>query len=362
MDCKHFGTCGSCLYNNYEKQLSTKVNKIKNEFSEFIKDDIEIFESPKLHFRSRVEFRIFKSENLSYAMFDRDKKFLLIDECKIVDEKIANLMPKFLDRVEKSQILREKIYAVEFLVSSFDILVTMIYHKKLNETWQEEAKELEEEFNINIIGRSKKQKVILSKDFIYEELNLEEIFKYKFYEGGFTQPNSFMNKNMISWAMSNSNTQGDLLELYCGAGNFTLPLSTKFNRVLATEISKTSIKSALENVALNNITNIDFVRLSAEEFTEALNKEREFNRLKGVDLDSYNFSTIFVDPPRAGLDNTTRNLSKQFENIIYISCNPTTLKRDLEELTKTHKVEKFALFDQFPYTNHIESGVVLKKI
>ena len=70
---------------------------------------------------------------------------------------------------------------------------------------------------------------------------------------------------------------------------------------------------------------------------------------------------IFLDPPRAGLDDTTTKLSQDFENIIYISCNPVTLHRDLEELTKTHTIVKFALFDQFAYSNHIESGVILKK-
>jgi tRNA (uracil-5-)-methyltransferase len=100
--------------------------------------------------------------------------------------------------------------------------------------------------------------------------------------------------------------------------------------------------------------------MSSEEFVEARNKVRKFTRLKDIDLDSYNFSTIFLDPPRAGLDNTTTLLSQDFENIIYISCNPETLHRDLEELIKTHTIEKFALFDQFAYSNHIESGVILK--
>jgi tRNA (uracil-5-)-methyltransferase len=69
-----------------------------------------------------------------------------------------------------------------------------------------------------------------------------------------------------------------------------------------------------------------------------------------------------MDPPRSGLDDTTRALAKDFSNIIYISCNPETLHRDLKELVKTHEITKFALFDQFAYTHHIESGVILKKL
>jgi tRNA (uracil-5-)-methyltransferase len=152
----------------------------------------------------------------------------------------------------------------------------------------------------------------------------------------------------------------DLLELYCGGGNFTIPLSSLFRNVLATEISKTSIKAAKQNTALNDVQNITFVRLSAEELTEALKKEREFKRLKDTDIFSYDFTHVLIDPPRSGLDTVSREFVKKFKNIIYISCNPETLKYDLVELSKTHKIAHFALFDQFPYTRHIESGVILK--
>ncbi len=101
--------------------------------------------------------------------------------------------------------------------------------------------------------------------------------------------------------------------------------------------------------------------MSSEEFVEALNEVRVFNRLKNIDLKSYDFDTIFMDPPRSGLDDTTRALAKNFENIIYISCNPETLHRDLQELLKTHKIVRFALFDQFAYSEHIECGVILEK-
>ena len=104
--------------------------------------------------------------------------------------------------------------------------------------------------------------------------------------------------------------------------------------------------------------------MSSEEFVEAKNKVREFQRLKdaGITLDSYQFSTIFVDPPRAGLDDTTRKLASEFDQIIYISCNPETLKRDLETLALTHTIQRFAFFDQFAYSEHIECGVILKRV
>ncbi|EPF6781060.1 tRNA (uridine(54)-C5)-methyltransferase TrmA, partial [Acinetobacter baumannii] len=109
---------------------------------------------------------------------------------------------------------------------------------------------------------------------------------------------------------------------------------------------------------------IQVARLSAEEFTQAYQGEREFRRLQEADIDiqSYDFGTVFVDPPRAGIDDETLKLLQGFERIIYISCNPDTLYENLKTLTQTHRVTKFALFDQFPYTHHVESGVLLEKI
>jgi tRNA (uracil-5-)-methyltransferase len=149
--------------------------------------------------------------------------------------------------------------------------------------------------------------------------------------------------------------------LYCGAGTFSGPLSKLFRKLVATEISKTSVNAAQDNIQMNDIHNLVIARLSSEEFVEAYTKVRAFNRLANIDLDDYDFTTVLVDPPRAGLDETTLDLIARFNTIIYISCNPNTLKRDLDALNLTHQATKVALFDQFPFTHHMESGVILQK-
>lgn len=372
MQCDYFGECGSCtLYDlNYEEQLQLKVENEKKRFLNIYDGDFDIIKSKDGAFRDRAEFRIFHLDGkVSYAMNSFEKKILTIDRCSIVSGKISSTMKSLIEVIQENEQLKTKLFAIEFLSSSIeDMLVTMIYHKRLEDDWIEEAKSLQDKLDIKIIGRSRKQKVVLDTDFINEEYNLEDRnFKIIYKEGGFTQPNSSVNKQMMQWVLSNLDAKGNLCELYCGGGNFTIPLSTKFDKVLATEISKTSIRSALYNCELNKIENINFVRMSSEEFTEALNGVREFRRLKGINLleygflDKEKFKTIFVDPPRAGMDPLTTDLVKKFDQIIYISCNPETLHRDLEEITKTHKVKKFAFFDQFAYTKHIESGVILGK-
>ena len=374
MQCDYFGICGSCTLGGktYNEQLDIKIQKEKKRFLDMYDGFVDVIKSDDGAFRNRAEFRIWKIFNedntfkLHYAMNDINKKALVIESCSIVNDSIQTIMPKLLDELKQIDSLNFKLFTCEFLTSTTnDILVTLIYHKKLDESWEKDIKSIETKLGIKIIGRSRKQKIIVSDDCINEQLKINNnTFDIKYKEGGFTQPNQKVNIKMIEWVLDNIQAKDDLCELYCGGGNFTLPLSKEFDNVLATEISKTSIRSAKINCELNNIENIKFIRMSSEEFVEARNGVREFRRmqLECVKLEDYNFSTIFVDPPRAGLDKTTRELSSQFNQIIYISCNPETLKRDLDELTKTHTIQKMAYFDQFAYSNHIESGVILQKI
>ncbi|WP_366112418.1 methyltransferase domain-containing protein [uncultured Campylobacter sp.] len=153
----------------------------------------------------------------------------------------------------------------------------------------------------------------------------------------------------------------DLLELYCGHGNFTILLAAKFNRVLASEISKSSIANARINCELNGVRNAQFVRLSADELMSAFAHRREFERLKGIDIFGYDFSHVLIDPPRAGLEPSVIDFIKNFQNLIYISCNPQTLFENLRSLCATHEVRRFAIFDQFAHTSHIECGVLLRR-
>jgi len=364
--CKHFGSCGSCFYfdKSYQSQLEDKLSKVQILLKPFYKGKIEVFQSQESSFRARAEFRIYKKEKkLSYAMFDIEKKLLPIEECPKVIDSIGSIAFDLLQEIEKEKHLSHKLYAVEFLSGlSGEVLVTLIYHKTLDERWLSLAKKLEKKFNIYIIGRSKKQKVVLSKEYICEVLKIDgEKYLYNHYEASFTQPNPKVNEEMIQWVIDNAAKKGDLLESYCGAGNFTIPLSKHYRSVLATEISKRSIDAAKQNCQLNGVTNINFVRLSSQELTQALQKVRVFQRLEGIDLDRYDFRTVLVDPPRAGLDSETIGLICDIEQIIYISCNPQTLCRDLETLCKTHKVISAAVFDQFAFSKHIECGVILQK-
>lgn len=355
----------------YDAQLAEKVTRLQGMMAPFAAPAPEVFRSPVSHYRMRAEFRIWhEGDDLYHIMFDQQTKSRIrVNSFPAASELINSLMPAMLDGVRDIPALRHKLFQIDYLTTlSNQAVVSLLYHRKLDEEWQLHAQALRDSlrargFNVHLIGRATKTKIELDQDFIDERLPVagKEMI-YRQVENSFTQPNAAMNIQMLEWALNaTQNASGDLLELYCGNGNFSLALARNFNRVLATEIAKPSVAAAQYNIAANSIDNVQIIRMAAEEFTQAMNGVREFNRLQGIDLKSYQCETIFVDPPRSGLDADTVKMVQAYPNILYISCNPQTLCENLETLSQTHEVARLALFDQFPYTHHMECGVLLTR-
>ena len=522
MNCESFGSCGSCtLGEPYEDQILYKKQLIADKFREFFDGEFEFFASQPQNYRIRAEFGIWhdiwhSAFDLAYTMGGAHSKKILINECPKVALPIANLMPRLLEALRRSEALKEKLFGVEFISCASGILATLLYHKRLGEREQGAICELADKLGITIMARARGQKLLSGELSLTDELCVDgRVYKFHFGENAFIQPNRGVNEKMIAWARScvdfgkegtsevcaaqnfaaknftekkfasqNSTAQNygceqsaaqnstdrnfasensaefnaacqnfvkansaraefssensvkfncvstdessaddnfarkdldaqnsasqnfieqnliaqnldcekhcaqnsarensvaqnsscekhavrsesyaarDLLELYYGHGNFTIPLAAKFNRVLASEISKSSIANARINCELNGVYNVQFVRLSADELMSAFARRREFERLNGIDIFSYDFSHILIDPPRAGLEPSVIDFIKNFQNLIYISCNPQTLFENLRSLCATHEVRRFAIFDQFAHTEHIECGVLLRR-
>ncbi|AHF02065.1 tRNA (uracil-5-)-methyltransferase [Thiomicrospira aerophila AL3] len=354
---------------DYPAQLDEKRQRLAS-LIPALEGSLSVFASPASHYRQRAEFRIWHTpERLFYAMFDpaNPKQPVEISQCPMACEAIDQLMQPLLAEISQDQILKYGLFEIDFLATlSGEMLVTLIYRKKIDEqAWLVAAQGLRDKLPINhIIGRSRKQKILLDQDFVMERLAADnQAWWFQQIENSFTQPNAQMAQNMLAWAREQSrqivaDQPSDLLELYCGNGHFSIALADIYSRVLATEISKTSVKSAKFNLAQNGIDNVTVVKMAAEEVSQAM-AGQAFNRMAEVDLGRYNFRAIFVDPPRSGLDDLTRRMVAEYDNILYISCNPDTLARDLATLLQSHQLQASALFDQFPYSHHIESGVWL---
>lgn len=337
---------------------------------------IPVYHSADKQFRCRVEFRIWhQGSQCRYAMIDPDtREPVFIDQFIPACEAINSCMPPLLHRINQTQVLKSKLFGVEFLCNQQgELLVTLLYHRPLQASWQQAAEVLEncldQEASVHIIGRSRKQKVVISTDWIIEHYKVGgHSFRYQLAENTFVQSNPGVNGDMLRWAYAQTQPENsysqedDLLELYCGNGNFTLPLSLNYRKVLATEIDRTSIRALQWAIENNGIANLANAPLSALETVQALTFERPFRRLAHIDLNSYQLRTLFVNPPRAGLDVATLEFARNFQRILYLSCNPVTLSKNLATLSDSHKVVQGAWFDQFPYTRHLEAGVLLDRI
>ena len=137
--------------------------------------------------------------------------------------------------------------------------------------------------------------------------------------------------------------------MYCGIGTIGIFASKHVKKVYGIEIVPEAIENAKENAKVNNINNIEFIRGDVEiTFTKLLNKDVKPN-------------VVIVDPPRKGLDNeTVENLCKLgLERLIYISCNPSTLVRDLKQLKETYEIKSITPIDNFCYSSHVECVVAM---
>ena len=347
----------------YALQLKRKRDLFLSFFSEFTKD-LDYFSSPISNFRTRAELGVHVNDSINFTMVKNNKK-IFINTLEICDEKINNIINLLKKYVTDKESIKEKLFQAEIQVArNGEGMVSLIYHKSLDTNWIEDAQNLSSKIGVSIIGRSKKQKLVIGKDFVTETYKVkDQTIKIDLYEQCFSQTNPYICDQMLSWVHEREDPGSHVTELHCGIGTFTALLSNIFSKVLATENSRPSIKALKENLKNNFITNVQFARMSGLETLEALNKVRVFNRLKHVNLKSLKRDVLFLDPPKTGLDSLSLDLIKKvnFKEIIYLSCGFPSLKSNINNLLSDYYIEKAAFFDQFPFTDHLETGVILKK-
>ena len=334
-----------------------KFTKATSLINKYYKGAIKINLSPASGYRSRCEFGY---RNSFYTMYDEFGNIQHLEVFNIARPVIQNLMPKLRNNINHSKFLNHKLFQVNFRTNSNDdVLTTLIFHKKLNDEMKVEAKKISKELKIDINLRSRKDLFSTGNDLLVDVININNIHLYQS-DQSFYQPNHFHMPEMINKTLSYVDNQCDLLELYCGSGTFTLPLSYKFNKVLATESNRQSIKCLKKSIEKLSIRNIDYARLSAEEVSEAFNG-RIFRRMNKNNINSYNFSHILVDPPRSGLNAEVVDIIKKFKNIIYISCSYESYVRDISMLNE-FSLKHIEIYDQFPNTEHLELVSLLSKL
>lgn len=352
---------------NYQQQLAEKQARVSALMPD-ITLPLAVFASSPTHYRMRAEFRVWhQGSEWHYAMFDvATKRPVFIEDCPMVTQVIANVMQPLRQALLAAETLSNKLYAIDFLASTLgEVLVTLIYKRSLDDNWDTAVRSLILPPNVMLLGRSRGKKRVLTRDYVHEKVTLPNGQKMTLHhvENAFSQPNAGVNAQMLAWVDGQLAQMPPLkgaLELYGGVGNFTWVLAQHAPAVLMTELSKQAVQAAHKTFVLANMQHVNIAAMDSEQVSMALSASGHATSLVWQGQ-SYAFDVILVDPPRAGLDEVTQQLAQRFKYIIYISCNPETLVRDMALWSDTHEVTALALFDQFPYTHHIEMGVVLKR-
>ena len=333
--CPYYEKCGGCnlQHLSYGNTLKYKYEKIKNIFerNQINIPEINIIknDSPK-SYRNKLSLRIIDGQIGFYE--EKSHNLIEIKNCLIA----KNSINEFLRQAKKLNIKNGHItirsnYNDELLIAI---------------TTDEKVKFLKEEFkNLKIIGVVVNEQTIYGTNFFYERMN-NCLFKVSY--DAFFQVNPLITSKLFNIIEENLNESNKVLDLYSGVGTLGIVASKKAKSVYSVEIIKNAVLDNIENKKINKSSNIEVLLGSADAILKKIN---------------INFDSIIVDPPRKGLDKTSLNivLNSAAKEIIYISCDPMTLARDLKILQEKYNIRKYYLLDMFSYTYHVESFVVLEK-
>lgn len=337
--CIFYGMCGGCQlqYIGYKRQVQLKEEVLHDCLRRLAKIEIN-HSQPLIHnnaweYRHRGQFKISSGKVGFYR--EKSKDVIDIDKCPIMTKEINECFLKAKEILTKT----EHLYVSEMHITYGDAAIALIKAKGKG-NWNKLAEALlNSGFSGVFIDVQVKGFLRYGKD--YTVFDLQNL-KYTVSPMSFFQNHWRLNQIVVSFLKEKLQPfKGmKLLDLYSGAGNFSIPLAANAEEIIAVEENPYAVEDGKRNLKINGITNYKFICSSIE----ALNFKDSFD-------------ILLIDPPRSGLTNNVINktLSLLPERIVYISCNPTTLARDLKKLTSRYDVESVRLIDFFPHTYHIEA-------
>ena len=379
-DCATYKRCGGCnlRHIDYEETLNIKQNTVQNLVNKTLNNKIKVEMTVGMgnpyNYRNKAQYPVGfdkSGEPVMGVYAKRTHEIIPMRNCMIqnpVSEKIANVVLGFFiknnipiyNEKNGEGLLRHIVIKVG--IKTHEIMCILVLNKKELKKEKELIKVLIREFpeiktivknynmkNTNVILGNENE-VIYGDGYIYDELGdyTFKISPLSFYQINPIQTEALYN---IAIEMADLKKTDTLFDLYCGIGTIGIFASPYVNRVYGIEIVKQAIEDAKENANINNIRNIEFFAGDVEKVFENVLKEHNVKP-----------DVIFVDPPRKGLDkHTIENiLNIKPEKIVYISCNPASLVRDLKLLEESYEIKKIQPVDMFPFTSNLECCAVME--
>jgi len=368
-DCKTYNRCGGCSLRHisYKETLKIKKEKVQNLVDKMLKTKIKVEDvigmDEPLFYRNKAIYPISKEKEVG-VFANRSHNIIPIKECKI-QTKLSQEIAKYILNNWKETIYDEKTgkgllrnIMIKEGFSTNEIMCVLVQ----NGNKKYDCTELVQRFpniktvviNINTkntnVVLSDKNIIVYGNGYINDKLGE---YTFKISPNSFYQVNPIQTERIYNLAIEKAQLKKEdiLCDLYCGIGTIGIFASKYVSKVYGIEIVKEAFEDAKENARINEIRNIDFILGDVE---EAFDKLLKSNIKPNV---------VFIDPPRKGLDNNTiKNLMNlKLERLIYVSCNPATLMRDLQKLEEVYSIKSITPVDNFCYSSHVEVITVLEK-
>ena len=378
-DCECYFKCGGCNFRhiNYEKSLELKKNNVQNTLKkslgrEILVDEVLGMEKP-IYYRNKLQYPIGingNGETVMGVFAERSHRIVPVKECMIQNkecQKVANDIFEFIkshnisgyDEEKQNGIFRHIV--VRIGIKTSELMVTLVVNDRKIPYERELINYIiEKNPNVKTIVKnlnSKNTNVILGKEneILYGNGYIKDVLLNKYFEispMSFYQVNPVQTEKLYSKAIEYAGLTGGetVFDLYCGIGTIGICASDKVENLYGIETIPEAIEDAKKNAKLNNIENAEFFVGDVENELPKFIKERNIKA-----------DVVFVDPPRKGCDKTAIDTLLEIEpnRIVYVSCNPATLARDLKIFEQKYELKKVAICDMFPGTAHVECVVAL---
>ena len=379
-DCGSYKRCGGCNLRHlkYERTLELKRETVQNLINKKKKEKIQAEETVGMenpfYYRNKAQYPVGtnKDGKAIFGVFaNRTHEIIEFDECKIQTKESAEIARFIVDFMNEKNIsayneetgeglLRHII--VKYGMKTDEVMcVLVLTSEKLPKEDELKEKLLERFPNIKTIVQNinkrntnvilgDKNIVLYGSGYIQDKLG---DYTFNISANSFYQVNPVQTEKLYNIAVEGAelSKEDTVFDLYCGIGTIGIFASKYVKKVYGIEIVEQAIEDAKENARINNIDNIEFTAGDVEKLLQELIYDRKIRP-----------DVVFVDPPRRGLDeNTVNNLLKiEPKKIVYISCNPATLMRDLKAMEEQYDITKITPVDLFPFTNHVETVAILK--
>ena len=330
--CPYYQKCGGCqlMGLNYLQQLEFKKDKVKNILNKYTNLDLNptIKESTPYGYRNKITLQVQNGKLGLYSLNSND--LIPITKCLLISDEINNIIKLINNKLDLSTINQ------------------IIIRKSNNQLMAQFLGKINESILIKTLSPHLTSLYLNDKHLSGTKTITETLGKYQFLisPASFFQINHNQTINLYNQVKSYLGPKNnEVLDLYCGTGTIGIYVSDCCKKVTGIELNPSSVKDAHNNIKLNKLNNIEIIQGDVGKVLQAKNT----------------YEAIIVDPPRSGLDKKTKTtlLKIKSPKLIYISCNPITLARDLNDLKEIYNIEDITLFDMFPNTYHVECVVLL---